>query len=134
MRSKRYFYFSQLALGATLGGCIGSALAGGRWYDYALIPALVTLALLGLALCHRYRENGVRATLRRLEAERRGLEAEREREEEECGELGMQGECPPRWLIKTSIVRAMKFKEEVCVRRDISYGQVRGSAQRWVSR
>lgn len=89
MRSKRYFYFSQLALGTTLGGCIGSALAGGRWYDYALIPALVTLALLCLALWHRYRENEVRATLRRLEAER-------EREEEECGELGMQGEYPPR--------------------------------------
>ncbi len=43
MRSKRYFYFSQLAVGATLGGCIGSALAGGRWYDYALIPALSPL-------------------------------------------------------------------------------------------
>ncbi|MDY5127998.1 hypothetical protein R6G73_00925 [Actinotignum sanguinis] len=82
MRSKRYFYFSQLALGATLGGCIGSALAGGRWYDYALIPGLVTLALFGLALWHRHRENEVRATLRRLEAERRGLEADREGEHE----------------------------------------------------
>ncbi|MGJ9573144.1 hypothetical protein ACRQFV_04485 [Actinotignum sp. GS-2025b] len=89
MRSKRYFYFSQLAFGATLGGCIANILIGDRWYDYALIPGLVTLALFGFALWHRHRENEVRATLRRLEAER-------EREEEECGELGMQGEYPPR--------------------------------------
>ncbi|MGJ9450301.1 hypothetical protein ACRQDD_04835 [Actinotignum sp. GS-2025b] len=82
MRSKRYFYFSQLAFGATLGGCIANILIGDRWYDYALIPALVTLALLGLALWHRHRENEVRATLRRLNTERRGLEAEREGEHE----------------------------------------------------
>ncbi|MDE1536552.1 MULTISPECIES: hypothetical protein [Actinotignum] len=82
MRSKRYFYFSQLALGATLGGCIANILTDNRWYDFTLIPALVTLALLGLALWQRHRENEVRATLRRLEIERRGLEAEREGEHE----------------------------------------------------
>lgn len=53
-----------------------------RWHDFALIPALVTLALFGLALWHRHRENEVRATLRRLEAERRSLEADREGEHE----------------------------------------------------
>ncbi|MDK8657574.1 hypothetical protein [Actinotignum sanguinis] len=82
MRSKRYFYFSQLALGVVLSCFVLNVLKRRSWYDYALIPGLVTLALFGLALWHRHRENEVRATLRRLEAERRSLEADREGEHE----------------------------------------------------
>ncbi|WP_311370825.1 hypothetical protein [Actinotignum timonense] len=51
-----------------------------RWHDSALIPGLVTLGLFGLALWQWHRENEVRATLRRLDTERRGLEEERESE------------------------------------------------------
>ncbi|MDE1557902.1 MULTISPECIES: hypothetical protein [Actinotignum] len=53
-----------------------------RWHDSALIPGLVTLGLFGLALWQWHRENEVRATLRRLDTERRGLEEERESEHE----------------------------------------------------
>ena len=76
MRSKRYFIWASSWLGATLGIVIMALVRDNPWYDYALIPGLVTLALFGLALWHRHRENEVRATLRRLEAERKHEEEE----------------------------------------------------------
>ncbi|MDK6906025.1 hypothetical protein ACRQD2_02645 [Actinotignum sp. GS-2025e] len=82
MRSKRYFIWASSWLGATLGVAIMGLVKDNRWHDSALIPGLVTLGLFGLALWQWHRENEVRATLRRLDTERRGLEEERESEHE----------------------------------------------------